>query len=188
MHVFLKNNLWLNMTWNGSGFRKKCQNVTAFEFNYVNGNNNGWKPQRCQFHILDFTRGGLLYQTLSISPFVLQGNQESKDSVRLHSHSPQRTCLPPCSAPSRTCPRRPVAKWAWPEIPGPPGAAAWRCSHTPPQPGDALSPAGCIHKEISTYSVHHWNDQWACFWFWELQPRLPMRGNNENFLKPKMHI
>lgn len=144
--------------WNEDQFL--ATNLKAWKFNYMNANSNKRKLKVSILHIR-FCREKQVScaRSFPIIPFVF--NQESKDSVRLLSCSPQRTCLPPCSAPSRTCPQRPGAEWAWPEIPGPPGAAAGRCSHTPPQPADAQSPAGS-----STDLEPHWNEHWPCVWLW----------------------
>lgn len=65
--------------------------------------------------------------------------------------SPRRTCRPPCSEPSRTCPRQPGAGWAWPGSPGPLEAAEWRCWRRPPPPAAEQSPG---RREAGVLEVH----------------------------------
>lgn len=54
----------------------------------------------------------------------------------------QWTCLRPCNAPSRTCPRRIAARWAWPAAPRLPSVAMKRWRRRPPRPRGEPSPAG----------------------------------------------
>lgn len=58
-----------------------------------------------------------------------------------HKYPLLRICLPPCSAPSRTCPLPPDVKWAWPEPPSPPAAEEWQYWRQLLPPRDAQSPA-----------------------------------------------